>query len=309
MRTPHDQRQKVTLRDLLSPAGTVETEHEVSSDSQRVDLWFVPNPGATEALDGLGALGRIARVPCAFEPFSRAPSVNDALECVRKHLTLRHALALREGHAEDSERAPMLWILAAGTPDRAIEELGFVADREVPGVFRLAPAMRVGLVALAELAPTRDTLLLRLLGRGATLARAIRELIALPSTSPERSTMQPILLRWRLHVTLTQNAEEQDFVMETVDLYLELERELQLKGRQIGITEGRAQGRAEGVRDGELRVACALFARRLGRPLDERETAQLADKLATLGEDRVAAVVLDSTVDELARWLIDPSAT
>jgi hypothetical protein len=35
----------------------------------------------------------------------------------------------------------------------------------------------------------------------------------------------------------------------------------------------------------------------------------LADKLARLGEPRVASAVLDLAADELARWLADADAT
>ena len=51
-----------------------------------------------------------------------------------------------------------------------------------------------------------------------------------------------------------------------------------------------------------------LFARRLGRPLTEGETATLLVRFDTVGPDRLGDVVLDLTPDALAAWLTDPDA-
>jgi len=52
-----------------------------------------------------------------------------------------------------------------------------------------------------------------------------------------------------------------------------------------------------------------LFARRLGRPLETLERAELRRRLDTLGAARIGDAVLDLAPDALAAWLADPHAT
>ncbi len=67
------------------------------------------------------------------------------------------------------------------------------------------------------------------------------------------------------------------------------------------------RGRTEGLQQG-LQLVQHQFARRLGRPLTEGETATLLARFDTVGPDRLGDVVLDLTSDALADWLADPDA-
>jgi hypothetical protein len=73
------------------------------------------------------------------------------------------------------------------------------------------------------------------------------------------------------------------------------------------VRKGAVRGRALGTRQGLLPLQ-HLFARRLGRPLTEGETATLLARFDTVGPDRLGDVVLDLTPDALAAWLTDPDA-
>jgi hypothetical protein len=104
-------------------------------------------------------------------------------------------------------------------------------------------------VVLSELPRTRDTLLVRLMGAGTTLKRALADLRALPPDAPERRLALPILLRLRLDIPADpakQSKSDREFLMTTkeFDRYLE---ELELKGRKEGRDEGRGEGFAEAV--------------------------------------------------------------
>jgi hypothetical protein len=50
------------------------------------------------------------------------------------------------------------------------------------------------LVVVSELAVTRDTLVMRLMGAGSVLKQAMAELMALPADAPERGVALPALL-------------------------------------------------------------------------------------------------------------------
>jgi hypothetical protein len=94
-------------------------------------------------------------------------------------------------------------------------------------------------------APDRDTLLVRLIGAGKTLERAIADVRALPSAALERRLALPILIRLRLDIPTDpakQTTSDREFLMTTteIDKYLE---ELEQKGEK----KGRGEGLAEGV--------------------------------------------------------------
>ena len=69
------------------------------------------------------------------------------------------------------------------------------------------------------------------------------------------------------------------------------------------VRKGALRGRTQ-----EMRPLQHQFARRLGRPLTETETATLLSRFDTVGPDRLGDVVLDLSPDALAAWLTDPDA-
>ena len=77
-RAEYDQYAKDTLCALLTPAGPVKTEQEVSTDAQRVDLYFVPD--AARASGAPGPAGGVSLQPgaCAVAELRWLPT--DALE-------------------------------------------------------------------------------------------------------------------------------------------------------------------------------------------------------------------------------------
>jgi hypothetical protein len=77
---------------------------------------------------------------------------------------------------------------------------------------------------------------------------------------------------------------------------------------QKSVQRGREQGIEQGIKQGLLQGLQHQFARRLGRPLTEGETATLLARFDTVGPDRLGDVVLDLTPDALAAWLTDPDA-
>jgi flagellar biosynthesis/type III secretory pathway protein FliH len=117
----------------------------------------------------------------------------------------------------------------------------------------------------------RNTLLLRLLGAGAVLKKAIAELQELPADQPERKLALPILINLRLAVPTDpalQTSNDKEFLMDTLDLAEAWRRELIQEGVKQGLVEGVKQGLVEGVKQGleegvkqgrEGGVACSLM--------------------------------------------------
>ncbi|HEU4412134.1 MAG TPA: hypothetical protein VFS43_43230 [Polyangiaceae bacterium] len=304
MRLRFDELFKQLLTAAFAPEDRVERNAELAAaDAQKVDLRLEPRHEGADNRARAGLLGRfVGEGPCHLEHFSEAPSVGELLEAVRKLLTERRgdAVALR------------LVLLCAGRPDAALAALGFApAPGELAGVYRLPPGWATSLVVLSELPPRPETLLLRLLGRGATFRAALVELAALPPGTWVRRVAGPVLTRLRFALQAAKldgepmNDEEVALMTTGEQLYQEWEQ----RTREQGLSQGLAQGREQGLSQGREQVLSRQFARRLGRALGEAEAQALRARLASLGADRLSDVVLELEGDALARWLVDPNAS
>jgi hypothetical protein len=298
MRNRFDQLAKNILRDALQLLGTVETQAEVFSEIQAIDVWCVPDPARRAAGAELGMLAEIASEPCIIEPFHSALDLRELRDCIRKQLTWHHSL---DRKTSGGAPFPALWILSAGRPVTAIESFRLAPDPGGPAcVYASGPGLHLHVVVLSELPGTRDTLLLRLMGSGRTLHAAIAELVALPEGAWERTIAEPWLVRLRFEVPTDPSArsiEEEELIVEIQKWYEELKQ---------GI---RQEAKLEGKQEGRVDTHARAFAKRLGRPLSEAEHAVLAERLDRLGEDRLFDLFLTQDGDALAAWLADPSAS
>lgn len=153
MRNVRDPFAKDLLEVVLAPHGGVRQDALIpGTDAQRADVRFVPRRGARRAH---GLLGRMARGPCLFEPFSDAPSADDLLACMRKLLTWRHLRAKRRLRGE-----VLAWALCAGRPSDALATLAMRPTPRWPtGVYGAGFPLRV--VVLDELPRAARTIPLR----------------------------------------------------------------------------------------------------------------------------------------------------
>lgn len=232
MRSRFDQFAKHMLREALAPTGLVETDAEVSPDAQRVDVWFVPDPAKHHDRQGLGLLTRLTDRACLLEPFHSTPGPDELVDCLRKLLAFRHVLSLRT----PSPPSPRMWVISSGRPASGLAALGFRRLRDWPrGLYHAAPALHLGLLVVSELPRTRATLLLRLMGAGRALKRAIADLRALPEAAPERHAALPVLLRLRLDVPPpdARTADDQEFMMSTEDVVEAWKRQVIKEGVEL----------------------------------------------------------------------------
>ena len=250
MHNRFDQFVKRLARKGFSPGGRVETEAEVTPDARRIDVWFVPYAGlARKVLAPLGLFGRIGRTSCTLEPHHSTPSGNQVADCFVKHRLFCCELARRKPRPP----MPTQWIISSGRPSAALTGLNFRKSRWGPGIYDGPALMRTKLVVVSELPRTRDTLLVRLMGAGSTLRRAIANVRVLPHDAPERRLALPILVRLRLEIPADpakQTTIDREFLMTTkeIDKYLEqLRNEGLQKGHKEGLQKGRNEGFAQAV--------------------------------------------------------------
>ncbi|MEZ4310244.1 MAG: hypothetical protein R3F14_19560 [Polyangiaceae bacterium] len=311
MRFRFDHFIKKLLREALYRHGDVSTEVEVAVDAQRIDVLFYPRARRRAGSLDLGLLGRMASTPCLFEVFRVPPDAEQRREAIRKllawqHLTLLRAREKRGEPGSSPPPMPVLWILSSTRPGHALDGLTLTPVAGWPeGVYSTPQEeVPVRLVVLSELPLSRDTLALRLMGRGVTAERAALELAELSASSWERRLLAPLMVN--LQKKLANNPPD-DLTEEERELLvngLKLIEAIEKKGQRQGRSEGRRMGREEG----ELGVFTHQFARKLGAPLSDSQQQSIAQRMKTLGADRLGEVVLDLDAAALAAWLADPDA-
>ena len=169
---PHDQFAKNYLNELLKPLGTVQRGKSVPAEIRQIDVYFVPSLNQSpEDIEKLGLLGRFAAHLGLFEAFRNASTVDEVRSCTTKlHSTFaelqRNAKANKKRIKE--EELPFLWILTPTASKSALN--GFrtyeAADKWSQGVYLIGDFWRGAIVVIHKLPFTKDTLWLRLLGRG-----------------------------------------------------------------------------------------------------------------------------------------------
>lgn len=247
MHHPHDQRFKALMAACLELVA--EVERAVHVPPQRIDVAYEPRgDGAREPR--LGLVDRMAALgPGMMEYYSRTPSCARVDTCFRKRLDYAHerTLSARRRSCQTSP-APRLWILSTGRPRRVLDVYeARPMDGWPDGLWQTRAQERLHFVVLRDLPETPDTLLLRLLGRGRTVQRALQELSALPVHHVLRARALPVMVAFRapilqdLHRSGDMNALQQ-----AQALYQEWVQHERSAGHAEGLSEGRKEGRKEG---------------------------------------------------------------
>jgi hypothetical protein len=239
MRHRHDRLAKRLLHRTLESEGTFTPEMEVSPDAQRFDGYFVPSRAHARRKRDL--LDRLTVRACAFEAFRGAPDDADLEACFRKILNARHVIAL----ADPLEPQPSACILCAGHPRAGLVFVGARRERGFArGVYETPAVQHSRIVVLSQLPETADTLILRLMGKGRTLRRALAEAERLPEGARERHIALPALLEYRAEIaeSPTRTPEDEEFLMDTRDYVKELKDEGRNEGRNEGLTLGLTLG-------------------------------------------------------------------
>ncbi len=186
------------LQVLLESAGPVTVGEEIVSEAQTVAVWFPGQDSRPDRLRRLGLLGLLAKGPVVFEPFSRVPKTRDVYRCLTKLYGWHAVLRRRARRARSKAPFPWLWMLSPKQPSIIVREFELSPVQEwSEGVYRSAPGAGIGLVALNKLPAVRETLALRLLGRGQTQCQAMAELRALKPGAWDRKLLTGVLARLR----------------------------------------------------------------------------------------------------------------
>lgn len=222
-----------------------------------------------------------------FELFYNTPGPSQIAACVRKQLVYHQSLILRaRRQGQDRPERPYLWILSSGNPDTVLRRYEARAMHGWPRGFwhtRKVDALRV--VAINQLPATRDTLIVRLLGRGPTLRDALEELRSLPPGCIEHRLAMPVLLDFSNQLPQHQAAEDD---MNSLEQFRARHAAWENQLRQEGMQQGRRQGQ---------RAFLLRLLRKRFEALPDHVVARVnrADsaQLASWGERILTAATLD----------------
>jgi hypothetical protein len=224
------------LEEFLAPYGRIERQYEVPGEAKYVDVWFIPEDAVVEPRsDDLGLLGRMTEGMCLLEPYRNAPSRTEVRISIMKLLWVQddeQRKAKQAGNTLPEADLPKLWILASTLSEPLVEDAnGIIKAEWGAGIYFMADLLKVGIIAIDKLPETADTLWLRILGRGKTQERAIREVLALPSGQQKRERILGLLASWKVRMDMTElmNCFSREDTMAFTDVLIERDKQIKLE--------------------------------------------------------------------------------
>ncbi len=238
-RFPYDQFAKDYLKELLQPLGKVESSRKVPAEIREIDVYFAPSPQAGADTIQLGLLAKLANQPALFEPFRNAVKISEIRSCMNKLFYLIADIERqnkRDNNSTSEEELPKLWILSPTASESILDGFQTSLDEQnwCAGVYFLGKHLKTAIIAIHQLPQTPETLWLRLLGKGGTQRRAIKELETLPPDNPLRSKAIDLLLSLKKTLEINQNPDEDDreLLMTLSPIYLQELADARQEGRQ-----------------------------------------------------------------------------
>ena len=287
---PHDHLAKQILEAVLEPLCSVKPQFEVVAAAQWIDATSEPLDLDESVWQQAGVLGRMARLPSAFECYQNVLTMHEWHDCLSKRTQWHnHRVRAAKKAKLPPPQMPLLWILCARPCARLLRKLDFGACDGWPSGFYAGPtALMTCVVVIPELPNDPDTLSLRLMGRPAQRDEAL-----LQASLLDRDDLLFMLAQSILDETKLRQTNRWEPTMSTlIDRYRETVRQVRLEGIQEGIQAGRLEGRQEGIQAGRHEGMRAVVERLLVRRFPEQ--AAWASLL-----DAVQAPAWDAILDDL----------
>ncbi|MEO5730499.1 MAG: hypothetical protein ABI134_33735 [Byssovorax sp.] len=185
---------------------------------------------------------------------------------------------------------PALIAIGPGRPETVLDAYGCTPVS--PGVYHAVWGLVLRIVVLAELARTRETLLLRMVGSGRLLREALLDLAMLPDDAWEKSIATPLLVHFRLgsEEPATSNTKEDDVSAEIQAWFEDYQQKLRAEERDQGRAEEAARAVLTVLRARSIAVPEAVRERILAQKDPERlqrwlENAAVAPSVAEVFDD------------------------
>ena len=252
----YDQFTKEYLPELLQQYGTAKASEKVRAEIKEIDVLFYPTSEVPSTPDTLGLLGQIAQKACLIEVFRNPVTRLQIRSCLGKLVDV-HSSEIRELNRQNQsineDNLAYLWILSPTVSERILTDFwAKEPENWLKGVYFLAPALKTGIVAIHQLPVNRETLWLRILGRGKVQQQAIEELQNLPKNHPFRETILELISN--LIAMLEQSKQEagklepedEQLIMKLSPIYQQRLEEATQKGIEQG-KESERRGMIESI--------------------------------------------------------------
>jgi hypothetical protein len=201
--------------------------------------------------------------------------------------------AKRENKQLKEEDLPILWILSPTVSERILGELGAFTDQNwQKGVYFLPKAWKTGIIAIHQLPVNRETLWLRILGRGKVQSSAIEELKALPENYTHRENVLELI--YGLLANIEANRKKAQKV--------ESQDEVLVMSLRALFRETLAESKQEGIQQEALLLVFRQLKRKLGDLTPSIET-QLRGLSTQKLEDLSEALLDFNSTQNLIDWL------
>ena len=263
-REKHDQFAKDLFRAVLEPIGDVTAGKEVMSEPLKIDVTFQASSPLNERdLDAFGLPGRLISTTAYFEPYRHSLELDHIWNGTAK-LSASWLAARRKVESTAEVHEGALWIVTPSAPKDLLSGSGlhplwmndgrtWWTDRTWPtGLYQVGKYLPLGVVVVDELPEERQTLTLRLLGRGRTLKRALSELKNLAPGDPLRTPVLHLLEKWHIIgiPSVELDPHELEVAMHAKMTYAEWSEERRLEGLEEGLRRGREEGMEQGRQEG-----------------------------------------------------------
>jgi hypothetical protein len=300
---PHDEFVKEFIPELIKDWGKANSGENVQAQRREIDVFFEPTKPVPTTPDTLGLLGKLAQRTVLFEVFRNPVETYQITECLAKLFDVQ--LAIRKENKQNktqssSEEEPFLWILTPTLAAEKLESFGAKSNSNWgQGIFLLPPGFKTGIVVIHQLPVNRETLWVRILGKGKVQENAIDELKALPINYPHRENVLQLI--GNLYAMLKANREQGDkleqedgeLIMKLSPIYVEKLEEF----KQVGVQEGLQQGLQQ-----EASLIIRLLKRKLGNISQNLEN-RIASLPRTTLEDLGEALLDFNSMDDAIAWL------
>ncbi len=257
---PYDEFAKEYLSEICQNYGETISSADVKSERRQVDILFTPTKEVSASIETLGLLGKMIQNSCLLEIYRNAIQPEQIKECLSKLFDVQQNKireAKREKVTQKSVELPMLWIITPTISPEILASFRAIPSQEWDmGIYFLADGLTTGIVAIHQLKVSRETLWLRILGRGKVQALAVEELQSLPENYLYREIVLELIYGlWQtLQINRQQSEnlerEDEDILMSLRSIFRERLAQEKQEGIQEGIQTGIQAGIQEGIQEG-----------------------------------------------------------
>jgi hypothetical protein len=275
---PHDEFVKEYLPELYQDYGIVTPSVDVMSEKREIDVLFTPTKPVPTTPETLGLLGKLAQTTCLLEIYRNPVNDHLIMDCIGKLVTVRNnLLKSAKKNQENQEISVFLWIITPTISDKILTGFhGNTRENWEKGVYFLPPTLCTGIIAIHQLPKNKNTLWLRILGKGKTQVEAIEELKASSLHNPHREIILE-LVYGLLDKLETKQRQKQGLILEDETLIMSLRQiyrdkiaEVEKEGLQQGFQKGKLEGKLETIPLlRQLGMSVEEIATRLELPLED----------------------------------------